>query len=752
MPGLALLRDRALAAVVNRSEVLVLAAIVLASFLLPLGLPLGIGAQGVVSGSAIALEAIGMVLIYRANRIICFALPAAGALGGIVFSELAKHTAILLIGRDVCGSCVPVASVSQYQGRPFTVAVGLPSWAYQLNYWLSMLAGALAAVLVLMIVFAVVHIARMATASRLVVTVFTIGGSQVMGLLGVLVFDAFHDVVPAYPSLPFRWRMSIGGTAFGSAEILTVAALVIAAIGVGCYLLRTTYGMLLTGAAENPARAQTLGVNTVAVNSRAWLIAAILAAIGGLLAEVSPGSASSAVGLVPVLAAAVVAGFSQVWLAICAGLVLGIVERSTLWSFNTAGAVDAIALGVIVIALLVQRRRTSRVDTADTGFTQSLELRPVPSELRALPPVVRWATLLRVAVIAIALVLPWLLSPSQTTLTVAVLVYAMVGVSLLVLTGWAGQISLGQMGIAAVGGYVTAIWHAPFPLPLLAGGLAGAAAALIVGLPALRLRGLHLAVTTLAFGAAAASLLLDTSQLGRYLPTYVARPSLLGLRLSDDRTFYYVALALLGLVVVAVMGMRRSRTGRALIACRDNEALAQAYAVNLMRARLSAFMVSGFIAAVAGGIYAYAAYGVSDANFGVQQSINVFVLVVIGGLGSIAGPLFGAVYVGATTVFSSNTVLALAATGLGLVTVLLFAPGGISQVVYGVRDAFLRRVADRYKIDVPSLYADKARNRLVTAPIAAKTVQGGATAFVPQRYRPEGQWAVERLQREVSRG
>jgi len=751
-PGLALLRDRARAVVVSQSEGLVLAAVLLAAFLLPLGLPLGIGVQGVVSGSAIALEAIGMVLVYRANRIICFALPAAGALGGAVFSELNKHTAILLIGREVCGSCVPVAKVPQFEGKAYNVAVGLPGWAYQLDYWLAMLAGALAAVLVLMLVFAVVHIARLTKASRLVVTVFTIGASQVMGLLSVLVFDAFHDVLPISPTLPFHWKVTVSGTALGAPDILTVVALVGASIGVAVYLTRTAYGMLLTGAAENPARAQTLGVNTVSVNSRAWLFASVLAAVGGLLAQVSIGSAGSAAGLVPVLAAAVVGGFTRVPLTIAAALVLGIVERSTLWSFNTSGAVDAVALVVIVVTLLVQRARRSRVDTVDTGFTQSLEFRPVPRELRRLAPVVRWATVLRIAGIAVALVLPWLLSPSQTTLTVAVVVYAMVGMSLLVLTGWAGQISLGQMGIAAVGAYITAMLHAPFPIPLLVGGLAGAAAALIVGLPALRLRGLHLAVTTLAFGAATTSLLLDTSQLGRYLPTHVARPTLLGLRLGDDRTFYYVALALLGLVVAAVMGMRRSRTGRVLIACRDNEALAQAYAVNLVRARLSAFMVSGFIAAIAGGMYAYAAYGVSAANFGVQQSISVFVLVVIGGLGSIAGPLLGALYVGATTVFSSNTVLALAATGLGLVVVLLFAPGGISQVVYGVRDAFLRRVADRYKIDVPSLYADRAGNRLVVAPIAAKTASGGATAFVPVRYRPDQQWAVERLQREVARG
>jgi branched-chain amino acid transport system permease protein len=737
---------------VTQSELGVLAAILVACLLLPKGLPLGIGALGLSSGCAIALQAMAIVLVYRANRIINFAQLAAGALGVTLFSELVRRQSFILIGHLICGSCVPTIRVSEL-GSVHTVPVDVPGWAFQLNYWLAVVSGLLLALLASMMLFGVIHIRRLLTAPRVIVTVFTIGAAQVFGLGSALLLKWFGEKTATVSvSLPFAWNFTVGGVRLGAAEVLTVVALAVSAVWLTLYLSRATVGVLLRGAAENPARAGTLGVNVTAVNARAWGAAAALAGVGAVLGAVSPGGGAAASGLIPVLAAAVVGRLTSLPLAVLAGLVLGVVEHAALWSFNTIAAVDGVAFAIIIVVLLAQRARAGRVDTADSGWAQTLELRPVPAELRDVAPVVRWRRFIRLSALGAVLGLPWVLSPSQTTLTVVVVVYAVIGMSLLILTGWAGQISLGQLAIAAVGGYVTALVHAPFPLPLVVGGLAGAVAALVVGLPALRLRGLHLAISTFAFGAAVASLLLSPSELGRYLPSYVARPSFLGFDLKDDRTLYYVALVILLLTYLATVGMRRSRTGRALIACRENDALAQAYGINLVRARLSAFMVAGFMAAVGGSIYAYASYGVSPDNFGVQQSISVFVLAVIGGLGSVVGPLLGAIYIGATTVFSSNDLLALASTGLGLTAVLLFAPGGLAQLAFDLRDAFLRRVAERYKIDVPSLFADRLRSKERSAPISAKQRPGGGSAFVPVRYAPADQWAVDLLQREHARG
>ena len=740
--------------VLTRGEWLLLGLMLLACFLLPKGLPLGIGALGVVSGAAVSIQALGIVLVYRSNKVINFAQFPAGATGALLFTQLVQHQSFLVLGHKLCGSCVPVVTRTVGDST-YSFPVGMPAWTIQLNFWLSLLCGLMLAVALMMVLFLTLHLRRLADAPRLIATVFTIGAGQVFSLVGVLVADLFPRTAPggfgSVVAFPFSWRLRVGSVNFGASDLLTIGVLVITFGLLILYLSRTLAGSLLRGASDNPARARSLGVNPTTLNARAWLAAGLLTGVGAVLAATSSGGAAATVGMVPMLAAAVVGGFTALGLTVAAAVAFGVLSSASLWSFNSTGSVDVVFLIVVIVALLVQRGRTERADRADQGWTQIVDQRPIPAELRTLEPVDRWVQIFRVLIPVVMLGLPWLLSPAQLTLTIIVVLYAVIGLSLLVLTGWAGQISLGQMGIAAVGGYVAAILHLPFPLPVLIGGLAGAVAALAVGLPALRLRGMHLAVTTIAFNFAVVSLLLNPSGLGSHLPNDLRPPSFIGLNLSSGRTFYYLVLVVLGLVYIATVGMRRSRIGRALIACRDNEALAQAYAINLVRTRLSVFMVSGFMAGIAGGLYAFAAGGVNPNNFGPAQSIALFVLAVIGGLGATVGPLLGALFVGATTVFSSNQLVALAATGFGLVAVILFAPGGLAQVVFGIRDAMLRRVAERYKIDVPSLFFDRSPQRDKRVPITAKTGSGKGREFVPVRYVPPGQWGVARLQRERER-
>jgi branched-chain amino acid transport system permease protein len=320
----------------------------------------------------------------------------------------------------------------------------------------------------------------------------------------------------------------------------------------------------------------------------------------------------------------------------------------------------------------------------------------------------------------------------------------MLALSLLILTGWAGQISLGQFGIAAVGAWVVAASGWPLPFALLGGALAGAAAAVVVGLPALRLRGLHLAISTLAFAVGASAIFINARYLGKYLPSTLRRPVVLGFDFNDARVFYYFVLVILIATVLATIGMRRSRTARVLIACRENEALAQTYGVNLMRVRLASFAISGFIAALAGGLIAYAQFGVHSEQFDAGNSVYIFLIAVVGGMSSIAGPILSAAFYFVINSFGSNLLVALAATGVGVVLLLLFMPGGLSEGFYAMRDAWLRRVAERYKIDVPSLIEDRGGRRGERARIAPKQRPGGAQIHVPVRYRMDDQWTLER--------
>jgi branched-chain amino acid transport system permease protein len=357
----------------------------------------------------------------------------------------------------------------------------------------------------------------------------------------------------------------------------------------------------------------------------------------------------------------------------------------------------------------------------------------------------KWLRLGTLLAAGFVLGLPWVLSPAQTSLASSFGIYMIVGFSLLVLTGWAGQISLGQFAFATIGAWAAAASHLPFLLALPLAGVVGAIAAVIVGLPALKLRGLHLAISSLAFAVSASALFLGDGFFGKHLPASLHRPVLLGLDLGDQRVFYYTILLFVVLTMLGVVGLRRSRTGRVLIAARDNEASAQAFGVNLLRIRLSAFAVSGFMAAIAGALFAYNLSTVAPAAFSPVQSVRVFTFAVIGGLGGLAGPIIGFTYQGLLTFLSSEpSIQSLGAGALGLL-LLIWLPGGLAQGFYDIRDAMLRRVAARHRIVVPSLTADTRAGSVDNrARMQPKVRSGGSAIFVPTRYEPEGQWALAR--------
>jgi branched-chain amino acid transport system permease protein len=243
---------------------------------------------------------------------------------------------------------------------------------------------------------------------------------------------------------------------------------------------------------------------------------------------------------------------------------------------------------------------------------------------------------------------------------------------------------------------------------MLVAGLVGGVAAVIVGYPALRRRGLTLAVSTLAFGLFVSSFLLNRTIpfLRDRLPgRRIDRGTLLGIELSSETAMFYACLAVLALGLIMVVGLRRSRTGRVLIAIRENEKAARAYGVNATRTSLAAFALSGFLAAVAGALYVHQQTGLSAQPYLPQASLELFTMVVIGGLGSLPGALLGATYVHSVDFFLPVEWQFLA-TGVGLLLVLLVFPSGFGGVLADLRDGALRKIATRRGIVVPSLLAD----------------------------------------------
>jgi branched-chain amino acid transport system permease protein len=181
------------------------------------------------------------------------------------------------------------------------------------------------------------------------------------------------------------------------------------------------------------------------------------------------------------------------------------------------------------------------------------------------------------------------------------------------------------------------------------------------------------------------------------------------INLAPERNFYFFCVVVLAVVLLAAKSFRKHRCGRVVIATRDNQRAAPAFAINIVRTRLAAFAVSGAIAGIAGVLQVYQSQSVDASTYGLLPSVNVFVATVIGGLTSLAGGVAGAVIVQSVYLFGDPRIsgISLLVTGPGLLLMLMFMPGGFAQLGFGLRDRFLRWVAKRENIHVPSLVADR---------------------------------------------
>jgi branched-chain amino acid transport system permease protein len=645
--------------------------------------PVEVGAWtlGVVIGLLTALVALGLALIYRANRILNFAQ---GDLGTV----------------------------------PTTLVVGLVAIT-GVPYLVGVVAG-LAAAIVLGVVVELAIIRRFFRAPRLLLTVATIGLSQLLIVCGILMPRLWGEQIFAGEELPdpFSASVQIGNQTFGGSELTAMVVAPLLMVALAAFLRGTDVGVAVRASAERSDRAALLGVPVRRLQTLVWAIAAVLS-FAGVFFQVSIFGYSAAGTLSPqalafALAALVIGRLENLPAIAAAAVALRVLDQGVLAAFPSTEGPRYLVLAVVVLVVLVTRRPSSRRSDTDatSSWNASDEVRPVPRELRHLPQVVWARRLLPVAVVAVAAALPALLGPSDELLASTVVVYTLIALSVVVLTGWAGQISLGQMSFVAVGAAVGAVatvtWQLDVSLGLIVSGLAGAVVAVLVGLPALRLPGLFLAVTTLAFALASSNYLLNRKE-QEWIPRgeVLAQPLFKRFDLSSEAAMYQFVLVVVVLCFIAVSGIRRSRTGRALLAVRDNERGAAAYSVSAVRSKLLAFAMSGFLAAVAGFLLVHVNRGYDEKPFVVAQSLSVFTAAVVGGLGSLAGAVLGAVYLQGGTWFLPDQ-WRLLPSALGVLVVLMVLPGGLGNLLYRGRDALLRRLARKKGIVVSSLLADEA--------------------------------------------
>lgn len=630
-----------------------------------MSIPFHVVVQGVITGLTYGLLALGLVLIYKTSRVLNFAHGELGALSAVLLERLIND--------------------------------------FNFPYWPTLALTLVAAALIG--AGTELLLRRLFTRPRFLVMVATIGLAQLLFVLSLLSFLQPDEGARPFP-VPFTLKANIDVLVLQPAHFVILFFAPVAALAVALFFSLTPYGLAVRAAAENADSARLGGIWVRRASTLAWAIAGVLSAITAIL--VGPFQAnvfSQALGptlLVRALVAALLGGMVNLRVAFLAGIGIGVIEQIVFWNWPTPSTVEALMFGLLIGALLLRVRSlrvTSRSEEQSSWQFGAATRKGLASADRVLVGRVGMALALTVAV-----ALPAVLSNSRAFLLTQICVFAIVGVSLTILSGWAGQLSLGQFGFVAVGAIVTARFGDDLPLPVLlvVAGIIAAAVAILVGLPALRIRGLYLAVTTLGFAVLVTGWLLPHEQLGLPDPASqrVGRPSLLGIDLTSEKRYYYFALGLMLLVVAAAYNLRRSGIGRSMIAVRDNEVAAGAMGIRVMRTKLTAFAVSGFLAGVGGVAFAYGLFRFDIDSFNAQRSIFVVSIAVIGGMGSITGAVLGSLYlIGAPAALGYSLTVDFLVAGIGLTIFILYLPGGLvsllSTIGDGVTDLWRRRGDDR---------------------------------------------------------
>jgi ABC-type branched-subunit amino acid transport system ATPase component/ABC-type branched-subunit amino acid transport system permease subunit len=641
---------------------------------------------GTVRGMIIALIAMGIVLVYRSSRVINFAV---GDLG------------------------VPATAL-------LAIMVGLHHWPYWLALPAALAVGAVSGTVVELAV-----IRRLFHAPRVIVLVATIGVAELAQAVSrALPNYQTGTLQTTFPSpINGQWNIGAGITVSG-AQMLALIAVPVTTLGLWWLLNHTRFGESVRASVSNSDLARLTGINPKMVSTAVWTIAGFLSALAVILiATDSTSTDLVAIGpdtLLRGLVAAMIGGMVSFPVAFVASIGIGILDQVLTFNFPSQTGLLQFILFVVVVLLVGRVSRKAEPDTA--GFQFAPRVRAVPERLTQIWWVRRLPQLGALLALLVGVALPLLFRESSQQATYAeILAFALCATSVTVLTGWAGQLSLGQMAFAGIGALSAAAFvrgvsvdigwgqvhllkgtlpAIPFGWALLAGAAVACLLASAVGVGALRVRGLLLAVSTLAFAIAAEDYIfpLPILSLGQQT-VQLPRGSIGPFDVSvNNRGYYYGTLIVLAIVLLLLGRLRRSGIGRTIIGVRENENAAAALTVSPTKAKLTAYSVSGFIAGLGGAILGGLAVtiGYTESFFTVDNSLTLVAMAVIGGLGGRAGAVIGALWVvGLPAFWPNNTLVPLLTSSIGLLIILLYIPGGFTQIGYWFRDEALRFIESR---------------------------------------------------------
>ncbi len=607
---------------------------------------------GVGIGATYAIAAMGIVVVYRGSGLVNFAHVGMAVAGAFVYAE----------ARD--GGAPEIAAV--LAGLACSAAIGLATHLLVMQ-----------------------RLQRASTLTRVVAT---------LGLLIVLQSGAlliYGDGIRLVPSLLPTTTVDIGGASVGADRLwLAAISMVVGAVLWAVYRF-TGFGRLTTAVAENARAVAALGRSPQRAAMVNWVVGAILAGAAGILLAPVVGLSVPQISLllIPALAAALVGGFSSFGLAWAGAMAIGVAQSEITRYVSAPGWSSAVPI-LIVIAILLLRGRT----LPQRGALH--ERLPAVGSGAIRAPVV-------VAAVGSVVLLVSVLNGAWIDAITTALITALVCLSLTVVSGYAGQLSLAQFALAGVGALVAArtasAWDLPFWLAGVLAVIATTAAGVVVALPALRIRGVTLGIVTLGIAVVVQQVLLSNpAYTGGALGTTVEPPSLGGLSL--DATAHPARFALLCLAILVVAGwvvsnLRRATTGRRLLALRGNERAAASLGLDVVRLKLYAFAVSAGLASLAGVLFAFRSPDVVFESYTPQRSIDVLGTTVIGGLGYIGGALMaGAISAGGPVAYALDHVtgsrewLGLL-TGLVMLVTLAVAPDGM----FALKAELGRRAAARLR-------------------------------------------------------
>lgn len=495
----------------------------------------------------------------------------------------------------------------------------------------------------------------------------------------------------ALPPFSGQAPASISGIQVPTQAFWVFGATVVIILGLWYLIARTKLGRALRACSENPTAASLVGISVPQMTLLSFGLATAIAAIAGIVVgptttfQFDTGRLLTISGFIAV----VIGGLSSFPGAIAGGLLLGV---ATQLATAYVSSLFSSAIAVVILLLVLVWRPNGLIQSRVTRRQDVREDKHVWGHVIRLTDKTAWTT--GIIALAVAIALPMLVTSTGTmsSLNIAAIIFiALIGLDLLM--GYCGQVSLGQAGFMAIGGYTSGYLTINYDfsptLSILAGIALSLVCALVLALVTLRLRGLYLALATLAFG-----LLVDSCAIGFIDITggpsgMVGIPpfSVGGFYFDTPVSMYYLVLGISVVILLALFGGLRSDFGRALRAIRTDQMAAGALGINVVRHKLVVFAISAALASLSGSLYAFSFNFLSPDMVGTNRSFELVAMMVIGGEGTLIGPLFGSILLTILpTLFQPLALYKTLFSGGILILCFLYLPQGL----YG---AFAERLA-----------------------------------------------------------